>query len=105
MILTTNTRYNSIYLEFDEDEPFDPGILEKIQDGFRELEPTLEVHVRTKGLVPIEALAYITEVANHCNLFLSMDGDIKGKEFIHDLKLTTGNPLTLLDLSEHKGYN
>ena len=102
MILTTNTRYNSIYLEFVEDEPFDPGILEKIQDGFRELEPTIDVNVRTKGLVPIEALAYITEVANHCNLFLAIDGDIKGEEFIKDLKLTTGNPITLLDLPEYK---
>lgn len=84
----THTDSNTIDMCFSEDDPFDASILEKAQEGFISLNPKEDINVNLIGPVPIEILAYVLEVANHCNMIIDIMDDEKGFAFLSHLKNT-----------------
>lgn len=87
IITTTDT--NSIVMKFYDNDKFNPGILEDAQSAFMQLKQHVNITIDAYGNIPIELLAYILEVSNHCDLELNIHNDDKGYAFISHLKNTT----------------
>lgn len=85
MRLDIDKNKNSLEITFYDKTPFDKDILVKIEYCFKKLDPSFLILIDLYGNIPIEVIAYIAEVNNHCQLLCIIHDDEKGKAFFKTL--------------------
>jgi len=84
--MTLQINGNNLDIFFQDFEKFDPGLLEKLQDHFKKLNPLDDIDVNMYGNIVVETLPYLTEVKKHCKqLVIIIHDDKKAKNFLETL--------------------
>ena len=88
MNLNINNKDNLMLLNYEKVEDFDKDILIKHQDLFRQLNPEELINIEGNGYIPLDILAYIAEVSDHCKgIVLTIIIDEDAYKYLVDLKI------------------
>lgn len=101
-VQNVDIKNNTLVLFFSDDQPFNVNILVDTQSSFEQLDRFKMVYVKTIGNIPLEMLAYLVEVSNHCTMNLEVD-DEKGFTFMKQLKDHSGSNVKIKYIGEIYG--
>ena len=97
--MTHSIEDNNLKLEYEDDEAFDADILIHIEKMFELLDPKKPIVAEIKGQVPIEVLAYMTEISKYCDLTVVIPDDKMGRTFIEQLKMQNNLNIKVKDMN------
>jgi len=85
MKIESNIESNSISLDFDKVEPLNIYILFDIEKYFKKLNNNILLNVNISEYAPIEALRYIYEVSQYCDMIITIE-DSNSYDYLNELK-------------------